>query len=259
MFSARQVCRFLASFWKQFWQLSRNIVLSFVQVQQIYVQVTKDVSKPRCMIRHLNLNQKRCAVLLTEKSIMHFFFLLINYSWHVLQCRCGSLCLGVRHLWKSSPLLWASSWERELTATLHSEQYRSFLALSSSVSPLPGVAVIAPGVPAGSGFEDPQPGEELLAGWGRGVVGLGMRAAEEEAGESGVGGADTGADPCTTTGLFSCDTGCVSSVKQNSNEATYYYRLCLFFVFVFLTIKMLDWNLRVSSMRHRNIVSFFFS
>lgn len=34
------------------------------------------------------------------------------------------------------PMLWASSCERELTATLHSEQYRSFLAFSSSDSTL---------------------------------------------------------------------------------------------------------------------------
>lgn len=33
-----------------------------------------------------------------------------------------------------SPLLWASSWEAELTATLQREQYSSLLAFSSSVS-----------------------------------------------------------------------------------------------------------------------------
>lgn len=162
---------------------------------------------------------------------MHFW--CINYSWHVLLCRCRSLWCrkcSSSDLWKRSPLLWASSWERELTATLHSEQYSSFLALSSSVSPLAGVT---PGAPAGSGFEDPQPGEALLTGWGRGVAGLGMRAAVEGPGESGVEGADTGTGPCATTGLLSCDTSCVSSIKQNGNDTTHYYRHCLFLVFFF--------------------------
>lgn len=142
---------------------------------------------------------------------------------------------------------------------MQSEQYSSFLALSSSVSPLPEVAApaVAPGAPAGSRFEDPQPGEELLAGWGRGVVGLGMRTPVEGPGESGVGGADTGAGPCATTGLLSCDAGCVCSVKQYSNDTTYHYRCSLvFFVgfFAVVTIKIVDWNASVSSLHHRNEV-----
>lgn len=116
-----------------------------------------------------------------------------------------------------------------MTATLHSEQYSSFLALSSSVSPLPGVAAVAPGAPAGSGFEDPQAGEALPAGWGTGVAGLGMRAPVDGPGESGVGGA--GAGPCDTMGLLSCATGCVSSIKQISKDTSYYYSNCLFLGF----------------------------
>lgn len=55
------------------------------------------------------------------------------------------------------PLLWASSWDRELTATLHREQYSSFLALSSSDSAEQGAGE---GVARGPGA--------AASGWGEG-------------------------------------------------------------------------------------------
>lgn len=75
------------------------------------------------------------------------------------------------------PLLWASSCESELTATLHSEQYSSFLALSSSVSGLDGLleAGVADTPEAGGpdpGWSElvlPQLGEELVGGTEGGV------------------------------------------------------------------------------------------
>lgn len=78
------------------------------------------------------------------------------------------LSLDELSLNECSPLLWASNWESELTATLHSEQYSSFLALSSSVSGLLGVTDGAPGapVPVCSGLEEPQQGDEEVAGGG---------------------------------------------------------------------------------------------
>ena len=100
------------------------------------------------------------------------------------------------------PLLCASSWDRELTATLHSAQYSSFLALSSSVSGLleAGTEAAAPRDPDPvpcSGTPPPlvlmHPGEE--GDWGtrggRGVCSRGHRAVMGES-MGGVGGVLSG-------------------------------------------------------------------
>lgn len=127
------------------------------------------------------------------------------------------------------PLLWASSCDRELTATLHSEQYNSFLALSSSVSGLDGLVEAGGAKAPETGGPTPgcselalpllQPGEEeeggeVEVGGIKGGVGLGMRGHTEGAGESigGVGGVVRGGrGPGASRGMFICDRGRVSS------------------------------------------------
>lgn len=127
------------------------------------------------------------------------------------------------------PLLWASSCDRELTATLHSEQYSSFLALSSSVSgldglleaggpagpetggPVPGCSVLA--LPLPQPGEEEEEGEEEVGGI-KGAVGLGRRGQTEGTGESmgGVGGVVRGGrGPGASRGTFNWDMGRVSS------------------------------------------------
>lgn len=121
-----------------------------------------------------------------------------------------------------TPLLWASSWDKELTATLHSEQYSSFLALSSSVSGLDRLleagGPVAPEVggtdPGCSELELPllQLGEDE-AGEIRGGVGVGRRGHTEVTGESmgGVGGVVRGGrGPGASR---------VSSMERNKQEA----------------------------------------
>lgn len=117
-------------------------------------------------------------------------------------------------------MLWASSCDKELTATLHSEQYSSFLALSSSVSGLDGLPeAVAPAAPeAGAPDADcselalPLPGE----GGVRGGVEVARRGHTEDTGASmgGVGGVVTaGRGPGASRGPFNCDKGRVSSTK----------------------------------------------
>lgn len=131
--------------------------------------------------------------------------------------------------WINPPLLWASSCDKELTATLHSEQYSSFLALSSSVSGLDGLleAEVLPapdtGGPDPSCSEPavpllllplplPQPGDE--EGGIKGGVGVGCRGHTEGTGESmgGVGGVVSGGrGPGASRGPFNCVRGRGSS------------------------------------------------
>ena len=105
-----------------------------------------------------------------------------DFSWYAVSSGVAA------DLWVecgvSSPLLWASNCERELTATLHSEQYSSFLALSSSLSGLPGAAAAAgaPAAPAApgasatcSGLLETQPGEVEETGGCTGVERAGVR------------------------------------------------------------------------------------
>lgn len=126
------------------------------------------------------------------------------------------------------PLLWASSCDKELTATLHREQYSSFLALSSSVSGLDGLLeAVAPAAPETGGPDPdcselalpvPQPGEDEDGGI-RGGVGLGRRGHTEGTGESmgGVGGVVGGRrGPGASRGPFNCDRGRVSSALLGS-------------------------------------------
>lgn len=119
-----------------------------------------------------------------------------------------------------SPLLWASSCDKELTATLHSEQYSSFLALSSSVSGLDGLLEAeVPAAPETGGPDAdcselalPLPGEGGIRG---GVV-VGRRGHTEDTGASmgGVGGVvRVGRGPGASRGPFNCDKGRVSSTK----------------------------------------------
>lgn len=127
----------------------------------------------------------------------------------------------------NTPLLWASSCDKELTATLHSEQYSSFLALSSSVSGLGGLLEAEVLVTPESGGPDancselalplPQPGEEEEGGI-RGAVVVGRRGHTEGTGASmgGVGGVvRVGRGPGASRGPFNCDRGRVSSTKTN--------------------------------------------
>lgn len=117
-----------------------------------------------------------------------------------------------------------------MTATLHSEQYSSFLALSSSVSGLVGpLEAGAPGAPEPGGLEPacsglapplPQPGEEEDGGI-RGGVGVGRRGHTEGTGESmgGVGGVGRGGrGPGARRGPFNCDKGRDSSIKKQRNR-----------------------------------------
>lgn len=122
------------------------------------------------------------------------------------------------------PLLWASNCDRELTATLHSEQYSSFLALSSSDSGLDGLLEAeAPAAPEPGGpdpgcsvlalLPPPQPGEDEEGGI-KGGVGVGRRGHTEGTGESmgGVGGVGrVGRGPGPSRGPFNCERGRVSS------------------------------------------------
>lgn len=86
----------------------------------------------------------------------------------------------------ASPALWASSCERELTATLHREQYSSFLAFSSSDSPEGGASLEETwAVPEeGGGSGEALGEEEELPGAGRAGGGLegggSLPALEEE-------------------------------------------------------------------------------
>lgn len=126
------------------------------------------------------------------------------------------------------PLLWASSCDKELTATLHSEQYSSFLALSSSVSGLDGLLeAVMPVAPEIGGPDPgcselvlpvPQPGEDEEGGI-RGGVRVGRRGHTEGTGESmgGVGGVvGAGRGPGARRGPFNCDRGRVSSALLGS-------------------------------------------
>lgn len=123
------------------------------------------------------------------------------------------------------PLLWASSCDKELTATLHNEQYNSFLALSSSVSGLDGLLEAEVPTAPETGGPDPgcselvllvlQPGEEEEGGI-RGGVGVGRRGHTEGTGESmgGVGGVVRGGrGPGASSGPFNCDRDRGSSTK----------------------------------------------
>lgn len=103
---------------------------------------------------------------------------------------------------------------------MHSEQYSSFLALSSSVSGLDGLleaeALEAPG-PACSEPLLLHPGEVEHGGG----VGVGMRGHTEGTGESmgGVGGVvRVGRGPGARRGPFDCDRGCSSSTKIKKDE-----------------------------------------
>lgn len=128
-------------------------------------------------------------------------------------------------LTEDPPLLWASSCDRELTATLHREQYSSFFALSSSVSGWDGLLEAeAPASPESCSPDPgcsepvvlPHPGEEEVRGT-RGGVGVGRRGHTEGTGESmgGVGGVGSeGSGPGANRGSFNCDRGCVSSEKK---------------------------------------------
>lgn len=125
------------------------------------------------------------------------------------------------------PLLWASSCDKELTATLHSEQYSSFLALSSSVSGVDGLLEAEAPVAPGAGAPDPgcseptalplpQLGEEEEDGGMRGGVWVGRSGHTEGTGESmgGVGGVVRGGrGPGASSGPFNCDRGRGSSAK----------------------------------------------
>lgn len=126
------------------------------------------------------------------------------------------------------PLLWASSCDKELTATLHSEQYSSFLALSSSVSGLDGLLEAEVPLAPDTGGPDPscsepvlplpQPGEEEEGGI-KGGVGVGCRGHTEGTGESmgGVGGVVSGGrGPGASRGPFNCDRGRGSSALLGS-------------------------------------------
>lgn len=125
------------------------------------------------------------------------------------------------------PLLWASSCDKEFTATLHSEQYSSFLALSSSVSGLDGLpAAPETGVPDPAWSELvlplPQPGEEEVGGT-KGGVGVVMRGHTDGTGESmgGVGGVGRGGrGPGASRGPFNCDIGRASSKNKNKKQTT---------------------------------------
>lgn len=126
-------------------------------------------------------------------------------------------------------MLWASSCDSEFTATLHREQYSSFLALSSSVSGWDGLLEAeAPASPESCGPDPgcsepavlPQPGEEEVRGT-RGGVGAGRRGHAEATGESMGGVGDVGSEgsgPGAGRGSFNCDRGCVSSEKKNIPE-----------------------------------------
>lgn len=123
-------------------------------------------------------------------------------------------------------MLWASSCDRELTATLHSEQYSSFFALSSSVSGLDGLLEAkAPVAPETCCPEPgcsvlvvlPQPGEEEVGGTREGV-GVGSRGHTEGTGESmgGVGGVGSdGRGPGANKASDNCDRGRGSSGKKH--------------------------------------------
>ncbi len=67
-------------------------------------------------------------------------------------------------------------------------------------------------VPACSGLEESQPGDEEVAGGGWGVVGVGRRGQVEGPGDSGVEGAEMAAGP------FDCGAGRVSSAKQSKQQ-----------------------------------------
>lgn len=81
----------------------------------------------------------------------------------------------------------------------------------------------APGapVPACSGLEEPQPGDEEVAGGGWGVVGVGRRGHAEGPGDSGVGGAEMAKGPGATAGPFNCGAGRISSAKQSKQQMTF--------------------------------------
>lgn len=125
------------------------------------------------------------------------------------------------------PLLWASSCDRELTATLHSEQYSSFLALSSSVSGLDGLGAVLPTAPETGGpdpgcselgLPEPQPGEDDDGGI-RGGVGVG-RSGHTEGMEQSMGMAGESIrgvrGPGASRGTVNCDRGRVSSALLGS-------------------------------------------
>lgn len=108
---------------------------------------------------------------------------------------------------------------------MHSEQYSSFLALSSSVSgldaleaampPAPGTGGPDPGCSEGA-LPGPQPGEDETAGFRRGM-GPGRSGHAKGMAEStgGVGGVvRAGRGPGASRATFNCDRGCVSSAKQ---------------------------------------------
>lgn len=128
------------------------------------------------------------------------------------------------------PLLWASNCDKELTATLHSEQYSSFLALSSSVSGLDGL--LEAEVPTAPETVGPGPGCSELAllllqpgeveeGGIKGGVGLGTREHTDGVWESigGVGGVGRGGrGPGASRGPFNCDRGCGSSALLPSQS-----------------------------------------
>lgn len=90
-------------------------------------------------------------------------------------------------IYSPSPALWASSWERELTATLHREQYISFFAFSSSVSAEEGASweEVREGGGGAAGDEE----EVTGAGGGRGGEALeeGKEGEEEEEKRPGAG------------------------------------------------------------------------
>lgn len=124
-------------------------------------------------------------------------------------------------------MLWASSWDRELTATLHREQYSSFFALSSSVSGWDGLLEAeAPASPESCGPDPgcseptvlPQPGEEEVRGT-RGGVRVGRRGDAEGMGESMGDVGSEGSGPGSSMGSFNCDRGCsVSSEKKHTRR-----------------------------------------
>jgi len=109
---------------------------------------------------------------------------------------------------------------------LQREQYSSFLALSSSVSGLPGLLEAeVPAAPVTGGpdpgcSELPHPGEEEVGGI-RGGVGVGRRGHTDGTGESmgGVGGVCSGGrGPGASRGPFNCDRGRVSSRKKENRS-----------------------------------------
>lgn len=155
----------------------------------------------------------------------------VNSRWLYFPLNSGKLnYFSISLLRDYWPLLCASSCDKEFTATLHSAQYNSFLALSSSVSGLDGLFEAEMPTAPETGVPDPtcselvrllpQPGEEEVGGTSGGV-GVGMRGHTDGTGESmgGVGGVWRGGrGPGASKGPFIRDIGRVSSKKKKPKQ-----------------------------------------